>query len=133
MSAQKSTGFIIAQNGTRSDGRFQRPSESGSKKPKLQKRSGSGKKGIVTHPLSESQWNSGLFSMIKWESEKHKSWRMPSEGFKDHVATDMLGSGEHVVGLWCSWITMKNWDPCMECTAQWRQTSRSSAPARGRS
>ena len=26
--------------------------------------------------------------MRKWESEKHKSWGMPAEGFKGHVATD---------------------------------------------
>ena len=29
-------------------------------------------RGIVTHPLSESQWNKGHFSMKK-KSEKHKS------------------------------------------------------------
>ena len=40
---QKNTGSTIAQIGARSDGRFQRRSENGSKKPKLQKRSGSGK------------------------------------------------------------------------------------------
>ena len=26
--------------------------------------------------------------MKKWESEKHKSWCMPAEGFMGHVATD---------------------------------------------
>ena len=45
-------------------------------------------RGIVEHPLSESQWNRGHFSMRKWESEKHKSWGWPAEGFKGHVATD---------------------------------------------
>ena len=35
--AQKSTGSTIAQNGTRSDGRSQRPAESVSKKPKTSK------------------------------------------------------------------------------------------------
>ena len=32
--------------------------------------------------------------MKKWESEKHKSWSMPAEGFKGHVATDgsLLGN-----------------------------------------
>ena len=51
--------------------------------------------------------------MKKWESEKHKSWGMPAEEFKGHVATDgSLASGEQVVGQWCSWIMMKNWDPC---------------------
>ena len=40
-------------------------------------------RGVVEHPLSESQWNSH-FSMKKWESEKHKSWCIPAEGFKGH-------------------------------------------------
>ena len=33
-------------------------------------------RGIVAHPLSESQWNRGSFSMTRWVSEKHKSWGM---------------------------------------------------------
>ena len=45
-------------------------------------------RGIVVHPLCESQWNRGQFSVKKWESERHKSWGMTVEGFKDHVATD---------------------------------------------
>ena len=72
------------------------------------------------------------------ESEKHKSWGIPAEGFKNHVATDgsLLGTagiGEHVAGQWCRWIMMKNWGLCMECTAQWMQHLRSSSPSRGRS
>ena len=55
-------------------------------------------RGIVTHPLSESQWNSSHFSMKKWESEKHKNWGMPEEGFKGHVATD--GSLLGTAGKW---------------------------------
>ena len=37
------------------------------------------------------------------ESDKHKSWRLPAEGFRDHVATD--GSLLGVAGRWgaCSW------------------------------
>ena len=56
------------------------------------------RRGIVKHPLSESQWNRGLFSIKKWESEKHKSWGMPAEGFKRHVATD--GSLLGLTGKW---------------------------------
>ena len=41
--AQKSTGSTIAQNGTKSEGISQRPSESGSKKRECRSRSGSGK------------------------------------------------------------------------------------------
>ena len=44
-----------------------------------------------------------------------------------------LESGELVAGLWCSWIMMKNWGPCMGCSARWKQSLRSSAPSRGRS
>ena len=36
----------------------------------------------VTHPLSESQWNRGHFSMKKWESEKHKNWSNASRRFQ---------------------------------------------------
>ena len=61
------------------------------------------RRGIVEHPLSESQWNRGHFSMRKWESEKHKTWGMRAEGFKGHVATDgsLLGNA----GMWgaCGW------------------------------
>ena len=60
-------------------------------------------RGIVTRPLSESQWNRGHFSMKKWESEKHRSWRMPAERFKGHVATG--GSLLGTAGKWraCGW------------------------------
>ena len=41
--------------------------------------------------------------MRKWESEKHKSWGIPTEGFKCHVATD--GSLLGKAGKWraCGW------------------------------
>ena len=55
-------------------------------------------RGIVTHLLSESQWNMGHFSMRKWKSEKHKSWSIPAEEFKGHVATD--GSVLGTAGKW---------------------------------
>ena len=55
-------------------------------------------RGIVEHPLSESPWNKGHFSMQKWEPEKDKSWGMPAEGFKGHVATD--GSLTGKTGKW---------------------------------
>ena len=64
-------------------------------------------RGIVVHPLSESQWNRGHFSMRKLESEKHKSWGMPAEGFKGHVATD--GSLLGTAGKWgaCGWAVVQ--------------------------
>ena len=64
-------------------------------------------RGIVTHPPSESQWNRGHFSLKKWESEKHKSWGMPAEGLKGHVATD--GSLLGTTGNWgaCGWSVVQ--------------------------
>ena len=55
-------------------------------------------RGTVAHPLSESQWNRGHFSMKKWESEKHKGWGMPAEGSEGHVATDSSLFGK--AGKW---------------------------------
>ena len=50
--------------------------------------------------------------MMKWESEKHKSWVMPAESFRSHATTDgslqgKAESGEPVVEQWYSWIMMK--------------------------
>ena len=55
---------------------------------------GEWQRGIVAHPLSDSQWNRGHFSMKKCESDKHKNWGMPAEGFKSQVAADgsLLGT-----------------------------------------
>ena len=52
--------------------------------------------------------------MKKWESEKHKNWGLPAEGFKAMLLrTDPCWeeqeSGEHVAGQWCSWIMMRRW------------------------
>ena len=45
--------------------------------------------------------------MMKWESEKHKSWGMPAEGFKGHAATDgpLLGTADK----WraCGWSVVQ--------------------------
>ena len=49
--AQKSTGSAIAQNGTRSDGRFRSLQKVGTKKRQLQRKSGSGK-GVLSRILS---------------------------------------------------------------------------------
>ena len=93
-------------------------------------------RGIVAHPLSESRWNRGHFTMTKWESEKHKSWCTQPEGFllpRTARCWEALASGEHVVVQWYSWITLKRWGPCMGCNARCRQTTRFSEPLRGRS
>ena len=45
--------------------------------------------------------------MTKWESEKHRSWSMPAEGIKGHVATD--GSLLGKTGTWgaCGWAVVQ--------------------------
>ena len=42
-----------------------------------------------------------------WESEKHKSWSIPAEDFKDHVATG--GSLPGKAGKWraCGWAVVQ--------------------------
>ena len=59
------------------------------------------------HPLSESQWVESHFIVQKWEPEKHKSWSIPAEGFRDHVTTGgpLLG----VPGKWesCGWSVVQ--------------------------
>ena len=62
---------------------------------------------FVAHPLSESQWNRGHFSMKKWESERHKNWGSPAEGFMGHVATE--GSLLGRAGKWraCDWAVVQ--------------------------
>ena len=76
-------------------------------KAKTSKKEWKWQRGTVEHPLNESQWNRGHFSMRKWESEKHKSWGMPAEGFKGHVATD--GSLLGIAGKWraCGWAVVQ--------------------------
>ena len=61
--AQKSTGCTVAQSGTKSDGRSQRLSESGNKKPKVQM-SGRGK-GVLLRILSVKADGTVDFGMKK--------------------------------------------------------------------
>ena len=42
-------------------------------KSENQKKEWKWQRGLVTHPLSESQWDRGHFSMTKWESELQRS------------------------------------------------------------
>ena len=76
-------------------------------KAKTSKKEWKWQRGIVAHPLSESQWIWGHFSMRKWESEKHKNWGMPAEASKGHVATD--GSSLNIAGKWgaCGWAVVQ--------------------------
>ena len=80
--AQKSTGSTTPQNGTSSIWEISKAFRKWEQKARTSmewKWHG----GIVTHPLSESQRSRGHFSMIKWESEKHKSCGIPKD-FKGH-------------------------------------------------
>ena len=91
--AQKSSGSTIAQNGTRSDVRSQRLSESGSTKRELRRRSGSGKEALL-RILSVNASGTGIISVGKSWSLKSIRAGAPAEGFKGHVATDgsLLGT-----------------------------------------
>ena len=95
----KAQAFTFAQNGTRSDEGDPRGLQKvGAKKPRPQKRSGSGKEVLPRIHSVNADGTGGHFSMRKWESEKHQSWKMPAEGFKGHVATD--GSVLGTAGKW---------------------------------
>ena len=62
------------------------------------------------HPLGESQWNRGHFSVRKWESEKHKSWCMQVEGFRGHMATDGILFGTARKRRACGWAVVCSLD-----------------------
>ena len=57
-------------------------------------------RGVFEHLLSGSQWDRGHF-MIKWESEKHKSWddRRRFQGPRCHGRL-LARNGEKVGSLW---------------------------------
>ena len=60
-------------------------------------------RGKVAHPLSESQWNRGHFSVTKWESEKVRSWSMPVEGFNQGPCghrRPLVGKDWQVGSMW---------------------------------
>ena len=63
-------------------------------------------RGIVAHPLSESQRNSGHFS-VTWLGVRKAQKLVPAEGFKCHVATD--GSLQGKAGKWraCGWAVVQ--------------------------
>ena len=99
---QKSTGFTTVQHGTRSGGRFRRPSESGSKRQELERKSGSGKE-VSSRTLSVKANGTGVFSVCK-----SGSLRSTRAGACQQRASRVmlpltapcwvtLASGEHVV------------------------------------
>ena len=99
--AQRSTGSTTVQNGTKSDGRFQRFSESWKQTARTSKKEWKWQRGIVEHPLTESQWNRDHFSFRKWSLRSTRAWGMPAEGFKGHVAIDgsLLGNAGQVESM----------------------------------
>ena len=69
--AQTST---IVQNGTKYDAGDSRSLQKVGAESENLKKEWKWQRGIImTHLLSESQWNRGHFRMTKWESEKHRS------------------------------------------------------------
>ena len=61
----------------------------------------------MTHLDSGSHWTQSHLRVQKCESEKHKSWSFPAEGFRDHVAAD--GSLLGVTRKWsaCGWFVVR--------------------------
>ena len=53
---------------------------------------------VTSYPQSECQWKKSHQTVRRWASEKHKSWGIPVEGFRNHVATDGFLLG--VSGKW---------------------------------
>ena len=62
---------------------------------------------VERHPLSQDQWKKRNLTVRRWESEKHKSWVIPVEGFWKHGVTD--GSLLGVSGKWsaCGWSVVQ--------------------------
>ena len=87
--ALKRKGSTTAQNGTRSNGRSQRLSESGSQKSKL-------------HPLSESQWNMGTLQDAKTGVGKAQQLGHTIRRFQRSRCHGRLSSGYSwkVGGMW---------------------------------
>ena len=79
-------------------------------------------RGIVTHPLSESQWNRCHFSVSLKSTRAGVCQHKASRAMLPRTAPCWvpLASGEHALGQWCSWIMMKNWGRCVGCMARWR-------------
>ena len=92
--AQKSTGFIIAQNGTRLEGNPRGKARTSKKEWKWQR-------GIVAHPLSKSRWNKGHFSI-----EKSGSLRSTNAG-ACHASRGLQGPRCH----WAApcWVALEKW------------------------
>ena len=61
---KKNIGFIIAQNGTRLDVRFQRLSESGSKMRNTQRRSGSGIEALQYTPSGKASGTEDIYEKV---------------------------------------------------------------------
>ena len=106
----------------------------GAKTRERQRRSGSGKE-VLLRILSVKANGTGATSALKMlESEKHKSWGMPAEGFKGHVATD--GSLLGIAGKWraCGWsVVQMDYDEELGPLHGMYGSRESSAPSRGRS
>ena len=87
--------------------------------------------GITSHSLSGSNWRRRHSTVRRCESEEHRSWGLPVEGFWDHVATD----GSLVGGFgWraCGWsvVQLDHDEECGRCmgwTEPWTLSLRYSA------
>ena len=56
---------------------------------------------------SKKEWKWQSSMVAQWESEKHRSWSMPVEGFNSHVATDGSLLGRTVKWRACGWAVVQ--------------------------
>ena len=65
------------------------------------------KKEITSLSLGEGQWERSHLTVRRWVSEKHQSWCIPVEDFRNHVATDgsLLGVSEKWSA--CGWSVVQ--------------------------
>ena len=59
------------------------------------------KRHLAKYPLSGSSWRVDHLAVRRLESEKHRNWRIPVEGYRDHVTG--------VLGRWsaCGWSVVQ--------------------------
>ena len=86
--ARRSTDCITARRGRKLETRSQKTWGNGSKGPKPQRKIGRGRKESRRALCVKVNGRKTHLTLRRWESEKHKSWVIPVEGFRNYVATD---------------------------------------------
>ena len=66
------------------------PRKTGQMRAQTSKKDWKRQRGVTSYPLDEGPWKRCHLTVRRWESEKHKSWGIPIEGFGDHVAAERV-------------------------------------------